>query len=731
MDSKALHHKARILVADDAHLFRLLICESLNKDGYEIIQAENGQVAIELYKQEKPDLVLLDVKMPVKNGFDACKEIRQLENGADIPIVMLTSLDDSASVDKAYEIGATDFITKPINGSILRHRIRYLLRASNVHRSLKLSKARLANAQRIAKVGNWEWDIVEDKLHWSKEICRIFGVEPDNNSQSAKAFMKMMEREGRMHLKIALNQTMNGARDFHIERSINGYDEKARTVIMQGEITLDDEGKTSRLSGTIQDISERHEAEERIRYLAYHDTLTGLPNRQHFHETLTKVLQAAEHHQQIAALLFIDLDRFKQVNDSLGHSFGDELIKLAASRIKNYLRKNDCLGQHHSNGSFDIARIGGDEFIAVLTNLKHRDDAKTVADRLIEKISEPFHIEGREIVITASVGIAYYPDNGSDIVSLLKNADTAMHAGKAHGRNNSILYTSAMSEQTEQKLTLENELRKAIKNNELIVHFQPQINTITNKVIGAEALVRWVHPEKGFIPPDAFIGLAEDTGLILPLGKWVLTEACCQTKQWHEDGLKDIRISVNVSSKQFLYDGFLDDVKTALATSNLDPEFLDLELTEGALMGNGVDIINRLEAIKALGVSLSLDDFGTGYSSLSYLTRYPLDTLKIDRSFIMNIGHSEDEAIIKTIIGMARSLHLNIISEGVETEEQLDFLRQYDTRIIQGYLFSKPLSADEFYNFHTGFNHPSKKKKRIQAATQVSSATQAVAASQN
>lgn len=706
MHKKPQLSKPCILVVDDDQATCFLTSEALKKEGYKVVVGVNGEDAVHLFKQESPDIILLDVEMPVKNGFDALQEIRQFAEGANVPIIMITGLDDTISVDKAYEIGATDFITKPINWSILGHRLRYILRANNTFLNLKHSESSLANAQRIAKFGNWEWDIQSDELYWSPEIYRIFGLSPEVDSNTSKAFMRIIKREDVMDLKIALGQAKKGNRRFSYERKIMCFDEQERTFIMRGELTTDKDDEATHISGTVQDITERREAEERITHLAYYDSLTSLPNRQLFQETLTQTLKAADYHEKLAALLFIDLDRFKQINDSLGHSFGDELIKVVARRIHNYLRKSDLLSRNHTNADGDIARIGGDEFIALLTHLEHKSDAKTIADRLIEKISEPIQIDDKEIVITASIGIAFYPDNGDDFISLLKNADTAVNATKEQGRNNSLLYTLAMSKQSEQKLTLENELRKAIKKNELVVHFQPQIDTATEKVIGAEALVRWVHPEKGFIPPDAFIGLAEETGLILPLGKWVLNEACQQARQWQQNGLENIKMSVNVSSKQFLYDGFLDDVKEALTTSKLAPQFLDLELTEGALMGDGADIINRLEAIKALGVTLSLDDFGTGFSSLSYLTRYPLDTLKIDRSFIMNIGLANDEAIIKTIIGMAHSLHLSIISEGVETEKQLDFLRQHDTRVIQGYLYSKPLIADELARFAAEFNFP-------------------------
>jgi len=699
MHSKKRSNELTILAVDDDQVSLFLTAEALGKDGYEIIQGTNGDEAVDLFKKHLPDLILLDVEMPGKNGFDACKEIRKLDNGKDVPIIRITGLDDTISVDKAYEIGATDFITKPINWSILGHRIRYILRANHVLVDLKLSEARLASAQRLAKIGNWEWPVGTSNIYWSQEIFHLLNCNKDSESNSEQAFVHLLQRDDIMQLQIVLNNLAESDYTFSIERHVTSYDQQPRTFIMQGEITRDKDGNPSRLSGTMQDITERREAEDKIRYLAYYDNLTGLPNRQYFTEQLKTQLKSAERENHLCGLLLIDIDRFKQVNDSMGHIYGDQLIKMVANRIKDYLRGSDLLCRNPGSDPMSIARYGGDEFIIFLSNLKQKKNAKIVADRIIEKISQPYILNDREITITSSSGIAFFSDNADDSDSLLKNADTAVHAAKEKGRNQCLIYSREMSERSEQKLTMENSLHQALVKKELVIRYQPQVNAETETVVGAEALIRWEHPEKGIIPPSSFINLAEETGQIIAIGKWVLIEACCQAKDWQQQGHEDIRISVNVSSKQFLYHGFVDDVKEALAISGLDPWFLDLELTEGALMGNGSDIIARLNAIKMLGVTLSLDDFGTGYSSLSYLTRFPLDTLKIDRSFISNIGTAEDEAIIKTIIAMAHSLRLNIISEGVETQAQLDFLTAHDTQLIQGYLFSQPLTAEDFIDY--------------------------------
>jgi diguanylate cyclase (GGDEF)-like protein len=423
-------------------------------------------------------------------------------------------------------------------------------------------------------------------------------------------------------------------------------------------------------------------SEERLSSLAYHDTLTGLPNRLLFHDRLALAVAQSPRHGKGLAVLFMDVDRFKVINDSLGHSVGDRLIREVAARLRACVREGDT-----------VARLGGDEFTVLLPDVGQAVDAAKVAGKVLDVIRVPFDIDGREIFVTSSMGISLYPDDGRDAETLVKNADAAMYRAKEQGRDRYLLYTPALNATALERLALESSLRKALPNDELLLHYQPIVDVATRRVHGVEALLRWNHPELGLVPPADFIPLAEVTGLILAMGPWVLRTACAQARAWQElhPGL---RVAVNLSARQFQEPGLVGHVTDALADTGLDPRLLQLEITESSAMQNAQAAIQTLRELKALGVGLSIDDFGTGYSSLSYLRRFPIDTLKIDQSFIRDIGADPDDAAIASaIIALARTLKLSVVAEGVETAEQLAFVARHGCDQTQGYLFSRPLSA--------------------------------------
>jgi diguanylate cyclase (GGDEF)-like protein len=435
--------------------------------------------------------------------------------------------------------------------------------------------------------------------------------------------------------------------------------------------------------------------------MAYHDPLTNLPNRHLLKDRLQQTLAAARQYNRIVAILFLDLDNFKRINDTLGHDLGDKLLQNVADRLQGYIRNSDSIARLEAEKEeTTVARLGGDEFTIVLTEIKHINDAAKVAQRILALFNRPFEIDSHELFITTSIGISVYPDDGDTVDTLLKHADTATYHVKNQGRNNYQFYRESMNITTVERLDLENKLRKAIDRREFVLHYQPQLDTKTKKITAVEALVRWLHPDKGMMLPMAFIPAAEETGLIIPIGEWILRTACNQNKAWQRAGLPPIRVTVNISSVQFGQKDFVKIVGKVLKESGLDPQYLELELTETILMQTTDSAITTLKALKSLGVRLSIDDFGTGYCSLNYLKSFPIDTLKIDQSFVRDLSiNEEDKAIIHAIIALGHSLNLHVIAEGVETEQQLEYLSEKESDAVQGFLFSRPLPHGLFREF--------------------------------
>ncbi|MFZ2197887.1 MAG: EAL domain-containing protein [Thermodesulfovibrionales bacterium] len=447
-----------------------------------------------------------------------------------------------------------------------------------------------------------------------------------------------------------------------------------------------------------KDITEHREAEEQVRFLAYFDSLTGLPNRMFFKELLGKALSHAERHNLILATLFLDLDNFKRINDTLGHDIGDELLQAITFRLLKAVRSSDSVCRADENKIINtLSRLGGDEFVVLLSEIADAQDAALVARRLLKDISEPYMLRGHKVIITASIGISVYPSDGEDARSLLKYADLAMYHAKDMGKNNYQYYTEAMKSVAFERLNMEGELNKALEQNEFLVYYQAKLDVQSRKIIGMEALIRWKHPLKELISPSEFLPLAEETGQIIAIDEWVLHTACLQNKAWQDTGFAPMVIAVNLSTSHLENLKLTKVVARALRDSGLEPQYLELEITESKIMKNPVISAIVLNELKAMGVRIAIDDFGTGHSSLNYLRRIPLDYVKIDRSFVMNIATSQrDTAIIRSIIALAHSLDLKVIAEGVETEQQLEILCGLQCDEVQGYLFSKPVTADIF-----------------------------------
>jgi diguanylate cyclase (GGDEF)-like protein/PAS domain S-box-containing protein len=686
------------LIVDDDVIVRIFVREVLEQSGHEVREAENGPQALEQFIECRPDIVLLDSMMPGMDGFTACAKFRELVGGSRVPILIMTALDDTESIAKAYERGATDFITKPLNPTILSHRVKYMLRSSQTLEALRKSESRLGLAQRIAKIGNWEWRPDTNRFTASSELCRLIGVRLQDFGGTLDSFLHVVHAEDRERVDVALRKILTERKPCDIDHRIvlpHGAD---FAVHLQAEAVFDDQLQALTIIGTAQDITDRKQSEREIYRLAYFDSLTGLANRVLFKDRLTQALAHASRYHSTLAVLFLDLDRFKVINDTLGHNVGDLLLKQVAGRLIESVRHSDSVSRSvDKEENHSLARLGGDEFTVLLTNLRDIQDAGTVARRIVEAMANPFLIEGREIFVTISVGIAIFPVDGESIDALLKNADSAMYHAKEQGRNNFQFYSDNLNAAANDRLNLEGELRHAVEREEFVVFYQPQIDLRGGEIVSAEALVRWQHPRRGLLLPEEFMPAAIDTGLIRAIDEWVLQTACRHSQEWQQRGKISVRISVNISNSLFHSDTLVSVVEQALGQTGLTPACLELELTESIVMRNVDASIAILTTLWTMGVQLSIDDFGTGYSSLSYLHRLPINRVKIDQSFILEIlTQARPPMIVRAIIAMAHSLNLLVLAEGVEQEIQRKILIDEGCDYAQGHLFGRPMPADEF-----------------------------------
>ena len=682
------------MVVDDDQAVRFLARQTLEHTGFTVCEAETGEQALQSFEQMCPDIMLLDVVMPGIDGFAVCSAIRNMAVGRDIPVLMMTGLDDLESVESAYHAGVTDFITKPINWHILRYRVSYMLRASGAMDQLRDSRAKLAHAQSLAHIGSWEWDLATGEIRCSEEVyalCYTNGERGDN------PILDPVHQSDRCLVQNSLNEAVAKRLPLSFDYRIVLDGEVERTMHAELTAVLDERGETAGLAGTIQDITERKKTEEQIRMLAYYDALTGLPNRRFFMQQLEQALVFAHRNDRMLAVLFLDLDRFKQVNDTMGHGVGDRLLQDVAERLLRCVRRSDCLARAEEDGPPSlVSRLGGDEFTIMLSDIDHFQDVAKVAQRIMEAVSSPYSLEGQDVFVSTSIGISLYPFDACSAGDLIKNADGAMYQVKEQGRNGYQIYDESMNAKALERIVLERQLRKALKEEELAVYYQPQVDCATGEIVGLEALVRWNSSEFGLVEPERFLPLAEEVGLVVQIDRWVMTQACHKFKSWLDAGLPPVTLALNISGQHFLRNDLLKMVTGILAETGVAAELLVLELTEGVLMEHTEKTVNTLLSLRQMGVRLAIDDFGTGFSSLSYLKRFPLDVLKIDRSFISDIGTNPDDAAITlATIDMAHTLKLQVIAEGVETKEQLDFLVKNGCDLYQGHFFSHPVPCTE------------------------------------
>lgn len=791
-----------ILIVDDDKFMRLIFRKALESDGFATATASNGFEALDKFTELQPDLVLLDLVMPLRDGFETCRDIRSLPQGKHTPVLAVTGLDNSAHIHRAFESGATDFIAKSTNPEILLYRVRCMLRNGTVLRNLQHSEARLARAQQIAHIGDWEWNPSSRSFWQSPEMYNILGMAQESDPASLDRFLQIIATRDRETVQANLELSLATGADCDFECCIVRGDATERVVRMYVRHEAADPANPGHLVGTLQDvtemrraedrsrmlkeavdslqigitfsdpsgkivylnpaeasmhgyeveeligrdagdlassqfkkqslpedrkewaawrresynlrrtgeefpvlltsipvrdsdqryvgivttcedISEQKEVEEKLNRMAYFDQLTGLPNRGMFLDRLHQSLALAKRDGDRVALVFLDLDNFKDVNDTLGHAAGDKLLCEVAQRLAGCIRESDIL-----------ARLGGDEFVVLLTSVTSQERISAAAQRMQKIFADPFRICGSSIYSSSSIGIALYPDDSPDASTLFRCADTAMYHAKNDGRAQFRFFSEEMNQKIMRRVAMENCLRRGLENDEFYLHYQPQWDLKTNKMVGVEALLRWQSEELGDVPPSEFVPVIEDSGLIFAIGEWVLKKACLQAKRWAVDGQSDLKMAVNISGKQFKQPEFVAILKDIIRDTGVDPCNLELEFTESVIMENADRTIVTLAALKLMGIQLSIDDFGTGYSSLSYLKNFPVDSIKIDRSFVADVNRSNNGAmIVEAIISMAQCMNLKVVAEGVENSDQLHYLTEIGCNEVQGFYLSKPMPA--------------------------------------
>ncbi len=679
----------KILIVDDIPANLAVAVDYLETNNFQVMVAQDGEEGIERAQLVQPDLILLDIMMPGIDGFETCRRLKAIESTHDIPVIFMTAMADLADKVAAFTAGGVDYVTKPFQ-------VEELLARITTHLTLRAQQRQLITKNEQLHASELRYRRL---FETSKDGLLLIHLESGKITDINLAVVKMLgyDRDHFLNHKLSDVPPFKDIPDCQtcltdlqtIESAM--FEDWSLETKDKSRVNVEFVSNVYHVDGTrivqcnLRDITYRKQSEALIRYMALHDALTGLPNRVLLQDRLTQAIAQGARNQQRVAVLMLDLDQFKHVNDSLGHHVGDCLLEAVSRRLAACTRETDI-----------VARLGGDEFVIGLLNLEDTFAIENVVQKLLLSLRDPFYIEGHELQVGSSIGISWYPNDGETPGTLLRAADTAMYAAKANARGGYRFFTPELDMATQRRLLLTTDLHHACELGQLVLHYQPQVSTVDGTITAVEALLRWNHPRHGLISPNEFIPLLEELGLMIEVGSWVLKTACLQNAAWQREGLRPVRMAVNVSAQQFYRGDLVRTVKEVLDESKLQPEWLELELTETLTLDDSETTIHIMNELKRLGLSLSLDDFGTGWSSLSCLRRFPLDRLKIDRSFMRDITtQPAAEAVVSSILDLARNLGFTCIAEGVETEAQREYLDEENCAEIQGFLYSPALLASE------------------------------------
>ena len=678
-----------ILVADDDPMIRLLAEQTLTNKSFAVLQAENGEEALELFESHSPDLVLCDVMMPLVDGFELCSSIRAMKGGDQVPIVVLTGLNDARSIRQAYSIGATDYCEKPINWELLPYKLDFILRASTTFSELQVSEERYSLVAHGANDGLWDWDFKEDQVYFSPRWKSMLGFDEEDIGSNPMEWIDRIHPDDKTRVINELHahksaQTSHFESEYRIKNAEGDY----RWMVCRGLAVRDEDGYAYRMIGSQTDNTERKQAEEKLVFDAVHDALTGLPNRILFLDRLSHCIESSSRRRNSRfAVLYLDLDRFKVVNDSLGHLLGDQLLVEIGTRIKSVIRKGDTL-----------SRLGGDEFAILCEEIEDIGVVTNLATRIHEELAQPIDLAEQQIVVGCSMGITESGFGYDRPEDMLRDADTAMYRAKARPGSTYEIFDATMHERAMNVLQKETDLRQALEENQFEVHYQPIVRIDGEAVSGFEALVRWNHPKLGLLYPEDFLDIAIESRLIVPLGRWVMKQACCQMQSWKSqwEEAADWTISVNLSAPELAQPDLVTAVFAILDECGLDPGYLKLEITETTIVKNSDHALQTMDTLQNRGVRLSIDDFGTGYSSLNYLHQFPFDELKIDRTFFSELDDGSDkQPIVNAIVTLAHNLGMTVVAEGSASSAIYENLRNASCEYAQGFSIMEPRRASE------------------------------------